>query len=225
MRLFIIRHAQSTNNALDDPRGRVSDPALTSLGRRQAQVLAEHVRSHADDYAIAHLLVSPMWRALETSRPLADALDLRPQVWVDLHEWGGIYLDHGEQGGVVGYPGKTRDELQRAFPDYEFAPEITEAGWWDPQAGREHRSGCMARAVRLLERLRHTFDDQETLALVTHGGFIDALVKAILNLLPGEHVYFHQKNTGITCFDLRTPTGADVRCFNRTTHLPPELMT
>ena len=45
MTLFLIRHAQSANNALYDSSGstigRVEDPELTSLGVRQAQILAD----------------------------------------------------------------------------------------------------------------------------------------------------------------------------------------
>ena len=43
MQLYIIRHAQSVNNALDDQRYRVSDPLLTEVGHRQAAMLAEHL--------------------------------------------------------------------------------------------------------------------------------------------------------------------------------------
>ena len=41
--LFIIRHAESGNNSLSDNRDRVVDPPITELGRRQAEILAQHL--------------------------------------------------------------------------------------------------------------------------------------------------------------------------------------
>ena len=41
MELFIIRHGQSVNNALEDQTKRKKDPALTSTGEQQAQELAD----------------------------------------------------------------------------------------------------------------------------------------------------------------------------------------
>ena len=43
MELYIIRHGQSTNNALADLRDRESDPLLTELGQRQAEIVAQHL--------------------------------------------------------------------------------------------------------------------------------------------------------------------------------------
>ena len=45
MELYIVRHAQSINNALTDMKDRVMDPTLTDLGQRQAQAIAEHLAS------------------------------------------------------------------------------------------------------------------------------------------------------------------------------------
>ena len=45
MQLYIIRHAQSYNNALTDWTERVSDPPLTELGEQQADLLAAYLAS------------------------------------------------------------------------------------------------------------------------------------------------------------------------------------
>ena len=125
MILYIIRHAQSTNNELADHRDRVCDPPLTELGKRQTEILAQHMATGVDiepwsvdsrgrrGYGITRLYCSPMWRALQTTQPVGRALGLAPEVWIDIHERGGIFLDHGEDGGIVGYPGKTRSERER----------------------------------------------------------------------------------------------------------------
>jgi len=139
MELYIVRHAQSINNALANHWDRVCDPPLTELGRRQAEILAHHLATgkspipwEADrrGYGITRLYCSPMWRALQTAQPVGQALGLAPEVWIDIHEHGGIYLDHGEAGGTVGYSGKTRSEILAEFPNYTLPEAISERGWW-----------------------------------------------------------------------------------------------
>ncbi len=79
MELIFIRHAQPA--WVDGDKSRI-DPALSPLGRRQAEALAEHARewSRADE-----LFVSPAVRARETAHPLAERLGLRAQCveWFD----------------------------------------------------------------------------------------------------------------------------------------------
>ena len=121
MDLFIIRHGQSANNSLPDIRDREVDPPLTDLGERQAELLAEHLASGEthdritadtgntryqmrEGYGITALFTSPMYRSLQTVQPIAKSLGLAPKIWVDIHEEGGMYLNHGGDEGLVGYP-------------------------------------------------------------------------------------------------------------------------
>ena len=197
MDLYIIRHAQSTNNALPaevELRERVCDPLLTELGYRQADHLAEHLatgrdgwseaasadpeaggRPSAAPYGITHLVCSPMKRTLLTAQPVSQALGLRPEIWLDIHEHGGIYLDHGEPAGKVGYPGITRPEVLAQFHGYRAPEGLTDRGWWrdgfeewrrmpapgrgccPPTACNEHRRGRYrhGHARRLCQRAHH----------------------------------------------------------------------
>jgi len=238
MKLYIIRHAQSTNNALADHRDRECDPPLTELGRRQVEIVAQHLATgtglapwEADShnrpgYGITRLYCSPMWRALQTAQPVGQALGLAPEVWIDIHEHGGIFLDHGEAGGIVGYPGKTRPEILAEFPNYVLPEGITEQGWW--HQGCEDISACHGRAIKVAEELR-SFQQwaasDERIALVSHGGFINALLKALFNQLPGHHIRYHCLNTAISRIDFRSDGCLDVQFLNRVDHLPLELVS
>ena len=132
MELFIIRHGQSANNALPNIRDREVDPPLTELGERQAEIVAGYlVNGETHDipasstnnsrfqmrkgFGINALFSSAMYRSLQTVQPIAKSLGLAPQIWVDLHEEGGMYRDHGGAEGVVGYPGRTRSEILAEF--------------------------------------------------------------------------------------------------------------
>ncbi|MAG34906.1 MAG: hypothetical protein CL878_01430, partial [Dehalococcoidia bacterium] len=126
MELYIIRHAQSSNNVLTDSSRRVTDPPLTTIGEQQAQLVAQHltavpeasahlhpVAAHHNraGFALTRLFTSPMRRALQTARPIGAALGRQPEVWVDIHETGGMFLDHHDGRGPVGTPGLTRVEI------------------------------------------------------------------------------------------------------------------
>ena len=84
MQLFLIRHAQSQNNALPEEQ-RVEDPGLTELGHRQAELLADWVPA----LNLTRLITSPFRRTLLTTEPIRRATSLIPEVRVDLHEQGG----------------------------------------------------------------------------------------------------------------------------------------
>ena len=148
MELYLIRHGQSTNNALADERERVCDPPLTELGWRQSERLAEHLADGRRGYGITRLYTSPMWRALQTAKLVGQALGLPVEVWIELHESGGVYLDHGEVGGIVAFPGKTRFEVVAGVPGLVLPERVTEEGWWRGE-GREDWPACQGRAIRV----------------------------------------------------------------------------
>ena len=245
MELYIIRHAQSVNNALRDQIDRVCDPHLTDLGRRQAARLAHHLANephpeqrHGHDpeetsvetvegYGIVRLYCSAMHRSLETATSVGDAIGVRPEIWTDLHENGGIFLDHRDERGVVGYPGMTRAEIESEFPTAVVGDGVRAAGWWDPAAGEEDWPTCQGRAIRVANQLWRWADDgfRGSVALVSHAGFMEALLKAMLDRLPGAILTIYHFNTAITRIDLRPGHELHLRYLNRVPHLPQELVS
>jgi broad specificity phosphatase PhoE len=246
--LDIVRHGQSTNNASTDPQERVCDPPLTELGQLQAEMVAQYLatgsrlasweeeRDNGGGYGITRLYCSPMWRALQTAQYIGRALALAPEVWVDLHERGGVFVDYGKAGGIVGYPGKTRAEMLAEFPNYVLPEGVTERGWWR-YPGCEDPAAFYGRAVKVAEALRERAArnervarneraaHDERVAIVSHGGFIDALLKVLFGQLPGHEVYYHHLNTGISWIRFRTDGRLHVEYLNRVAHLPPELVS
>lgn len=246
MELYIIRHGQSTNNALadDSQATRVYDPPLTDLGKRQADALAQYLAGGASrdpwvnpntgysrqdggqGAGITHLYCSPMYRALQTTAPTAAALGLKPEIWVEVHEHGGVYLE--EQGKITGYPGRSRTQIAGEFPAYIIPAGVTDAGWWDPKVGLEGISACYGRAIKIAGELRRrALDDQEKrerIAMISHGTFIDALIKALFNQLPTRNMYYLHYNTAITRLDFDKER-IIVRYINRVDHLSPDLIS
>jgi broad specificity phosphatase PhoE len=246
MDLYIIRHAQSANNALPDERDRVCDPELTEIGRRQADLLAGHLATGRDlhplptrhlntpislnghgRFHIDRLFTSAMRRCLQTTYPISRALGLQPEIWVDIHEHGGIWLDRGEGVGRVGYGGITRPEVQTHFAGYAVPQGVTDTGWW--RGGFEPLEDALARAARVAATLRawgaQAERTDEKIALITHGAFGSMLLGALLSESTAQPVFYHLDNTSISLVRFRRGNEISVRYLNRLDHLPPELIT
>jgi 2,3-bisphosphoglycerate-dependent phosphoglycerate mutase len=243
--LYIIRHAQSYNNALSDAHDRVCDPPITDLGKTQAARLAHHLASephpeqrHGRDpeetsvetvegYGIRRLYCSAMHRSLQTATAVGEAIGVAPEVWTDIHESGGIFLEHRDGRGIVGYPGMTRAQIAAEFPTVVLSDEVKEEGWWDPARGEEDWPTCQGRAVRVSRKLWQWAAEgvEGPVALVSHAGFIEALVKALLGRLPGANVTIYHFNTAITRLDLEAPDELRVRYINRVPHLTQDLVS
>ena len=244
MELYIIRHAQSSNNALANPANRVADPSLTDLGRTQASRLALHLarephpeQRHGLDpedthvetvrgYGISRLYCSAMRRSLETATAIGEAIGVAPEVWIDIHESGGIFLDHRDERGVVGYPGMTRSEVTEEFPTV-MPGDVRDDGWWEPARRQEDWPTCQGRAVRVVGRLWEWANDRVAgpIAIVSHAGFIEALLKAILGRIPASSLTFYHFNTAITRVDLEPVDEILVRYVNRVPHLTQDLVS
>ena len=180
-------------------------------------------RPNPRGYGISRLYTSPMWRALQTGKAIGRALGLRSQVWIDIHEQGGIFLDHGEERGLVGYPGMTRQEMLAECPDLLLPEAVTDRGWWT--AGYEDISGCWERARKVAARLQEWAPNEGGIAIVTHGGFIDALLKTLLDeSLDGDGFYVNH-NTAISRLDFGPGGQLQARYLNSVPHLPVALVS
>jgi broad specificity phosphatase PhoE len=165
-----------------------------------------------------------MWRALLTAQPLSQAFKLPMHVMIDLHEVGGMFLENKDTGEITGYGGLTRSAMLERFSDLHLPDSVTEQGWWNPQMGMESYAHRVMRAVRAVHGLVQMAQDHphERLALVTHGAFMDLLMKAFLHQLPTPDttLFYAHYNTAITRLDLREGDVLRVHYLNRVDHLP-----
>ncbi|MCY4147325.1 MAG: histidine phosphatase family protein [Chloroflexi bacterium] len=226
MQIYLIRHAQSENNALtaDTMHRRKVDPDLTELGYRQRERLADWLggEASAGEIDIGQLYTSAMHRSLLTSQPLGETLGLQPEIWLDLHEKGGLFAR--QNGQVSGFGGMTRTAISQAFPRVRLTESVTESGWYDAALGMEPEARSHYRALKVAGELRRRAGAQSVVALVSHAGFLDVLIKALFDQLPSRaHTmrYYHN-NTAITRVDIER--GQTVMHYlNRVDHLPAAL--
>jgi broad specificity phosphatase PhoE len=153
-RLLLIRHGQSEWNALGRWQGR-ADPPLTDFGRAQAAAAALRLED------VEALVSSPLARAHETARIMADALGLAEGVEVmdDL-----IERDCGEWTGL------TVAEIDAQWPG-----DLAE---WRTPPGFEPDTHVIERGHQGLREIgrRHP---RRTVAAVAHGGLMWVLRRSL----------------------------------------------
>ncbi|MCB9436956.1 MAG: histidine phosphatase family protein [Anaerolineales bacterium] len=239
MRLYLIRHGQSFNNARpseDIPRH--PDAPLTAIGQQQAETLAAYVKSQPDPFpiidpeqvaweqegfGIQHLIASPMQRALQTVLPISQALGLPITVWDNLYEYGGIYLETEE--GVKGYSGLSRQAMLDLVPHAMLPDSISEDGWWNRPM--ETRDECFARGAVVAQRLREFAAEHPDLCvgLVAHQYFLWRVMMGLLCLPTDDSVLFGLYNSAFSRLDFGEDGRIRVRYVNRYDHLPRSMIT
>ena len=213
MELYLIRHAQSLNNALPEEQ-RVPDPGLTELGHQQAQLLADWL----PELQLTRLITSPFLRALETTEKIGETIPLQADVRVELHELGGCYSGH-RPGEKQGEPGMNRREIEQRFPQYRVHPTIDGQGWWARQP-YESWEQAGRRVSALMQQLQEEFShSSERVALVMHA---DIMLRMLDFIEPDPQVMPY--NTGITKIVIENDT-LRLDEHSRVDHLPDEFWT
>lgn len=176
MRLLIIRHGESEADLLDVHEGR-ADFALTQRGHRQAQAMAEYV---AANYHVDRIYASTLTRAMQTARHLSDAtgVPIRPEA--DLMEFN--------NGLLAGLSHKEAAEKYPRIPDLPPNQSVY---------GQESLVEFRDRAEKMLAKILAEAANDETVAVVTHGGMINQLYHAFLKLPVKDGIFFSTADTGI----------------------------
>ena len=159
MTLIIVRHAQSEANAAGVFTGSM-DVALTDLGRRQTEALAERLAVRP----ISAVYASTLQRAQDTARPTAARFGLEVEVLEALREAG-----LGEAEGL-------------AWPEVRRRWTLGEgARWADMIPGAERGDDVRARVASGIELLLERHRDDVALC-VSHAGTITHAIQHVLGL-------------------------------------------
>lgn len=246
MKLYLIRHAQSANNAVysgdDNSTGRKPDPEITDDGHRQAQLLAGHLAHPAGEprqhpfkpregggYGLTHIYCSLMTRSILTAEYIAEACGLPLVAHPDVFEKGGIY-QYDEQGEAEGLPGPNESYFKDRFPGLQLPEGLNSGGWYSRPAETDETFVQRTRTALADIKRKHTGTD-DCVGIVMHGDLIDQSINELMRVDRAAENYdsawvanwvFH--NTSISRIDFEG--GSQVVVYlNRLDHLPDELVT
>jgi 2,3-bisphosphoglycerate-dependent phosphoglycerate mutase len=240
MQFYFIRHAQSENNVLWDrtgaDKGRKEDPLLTDLGRKQAKALAQflhygnpwggfetdHLRPAG--FELTHLYTSLMRRAVATAAEISLELGLPPIAWVEFHENGGIYLQDLQTSELNGLPGGTRRFFEQKYPDLQLPEWLDERGWWQSQPYELEEVRWQRARTALNTLIARHGETQDRVAVVSHGGFYNTLLKCLMDMPQREGLWFTMNNAAITRIDF-VDGSVDIVYQNRVDFLPVEIVS
>ncbi len=189
MQLILVRHARPER--IENSAG-PADPPLTALGIRQAQAMADWLGTESID----SLYVSPMVRAGQTCAPLETALGMQATVVDDVREFD------SEERSYIPIEDQKADRAQW----HEFLK----------QEGEVDRSEFQNSVVGALEQIIE--DNQgNTVAVVCHGGVINAWASRVLN--HKRILFFEPDYTSINRFMAASSGERSIVSLNETAHL------
>ncbi|MFP4554175.1 MAG: histidine phosphatase family protein [Actinomycetota bacterium] len=195
--IVFIRHAESQANRDGIWNGRTDGP-LSEDGEESLEALGRRLSSWEFDAVIS----SPLQRARRTAAAFADEVEIDEDfVEIDLGSWEGMeYRDVQERHG---------DELREAISTREL-----------PMGGTgETINEVGKRAIGAVDRLFDRMSDNERVVVVTHGGFMQAVLHRHL-AGDGRRVRAFTANTGITRI-VQQFGRPRLATFNDTGHLGP----
>jgi broad specificity phosphatase PhoE len=164
MRLILVRHGETDSNKASLALGR-ADIELNETGRWQAQRLADALQTEP----IAAVYSSPLRRALDTARAIAERHDLAVEVDEDL-----IEMDIGEMEGL------TFQQVRERHPQFVQA-WLGSGAAYQPMPGGESLLDVQERAWRALERICGS-GERETVVVVAHNFVILTILCRVLGL-------------------------------------------
>lgn len=191
MELIIIRHGRPER--IEDAAG-AADPALTDIGAKQAEEMAAWVRAEAIDAIYA----SPMRRARETSAPLEEALGIEAVIAEGVREF-----DAEENSYIPVEELRADKERWREY----LANEL-----------EGNRAAFFAEVNDTLAGITSRHRGQRV-AVVCHGGVINAYASSVLGLEP--RMFFNPDYTSINRFMVASSGERSVRSLNDVGHLRP----
>lgn len=224
MEIVLVRHAQP--EWARDAEAQV-DPGLTTLGRQQAEHVAERLAAESFD----EVLLSTARRAQQTAEPILEAITTP---WVENRAWlHEIHMPAAWQGTPAAEVGRV----------LRNARDRTRDEWWEGMPGGETFHDFHARVtiglrnefaergvVQRPDALWEIPDEPYRVLVVAHAGTNSVVLGHLLGLdpEPWEWERFASDHASITTLD-STPIARrwifSLQTFSDTAHLPPAMVS
>lgn len=208
--VIYARHGESYGNIPVEMRHNAFyeeiDPPLTETGKEQARLLGERLSKGKLDAIYS----STFERAVDTACESAKRQGDMPVI---------LLPDLMETGTPANCKGMSEQVLRHKYPlaiPPAAEPTLTGGGF---TLGEEDGQLREKRARRVIEFLRRTYTDGETVALFSHGGFFRYFISAALKIPISDGLKFSCFNTGVTKVKFYGDGSVKLSFSNDTAHL------
>jgi probable phosphoglycerate mutase len=199
-RLFLVRHG-ATSATEEDRFSGSTGAELSDEGRWQASRLGDRLSSQN----IGAIYSSPLSRAVETARIVADHCGITPLTRDELREIG-----HGH------WEGMKRDDVERQF-GAEYAAWEDDPFTFAPEGG-ESGVAVLARALPVIREIVTAHSGGRVL-IVSHKATLRLVLSSLLAFDPrGYRNRLDQAPACLNVVDFRDPVRVRLMLFNDTSH-------
>ena len=199
-RLLLVRHGATTATEVDRFSGSTGTE-LSDEGRRQVARLGERLSRQN----ITAIYCSPLSRAVETARIIAEHCHLTP-----------IFRDQLREIGHGHWEGMKRDDVERQFAD-EYAAWEADPFTLAPDGG-ESGVAVMARVMPLVREIVTAHRGGQVL-VVSHKATLRLVLSSLLGFDPrGYRDRLEQSTACLNVVDFRDAAHARLMLFNDTSH-------
>lgn len=199
--IVLVRHGQTAWNRKVRFRGQ-ADPALDEIGLKQAAATGRYL---AKRWPVDAVYASPMGRAMETAKAIAEARDLVAEPFEGL-----LDIDFGD------WQGQSPDDVRRQYP------ELLKAWFEMPHTvqipGGESLDTVRERVVAGLDTIVESHPGQ-TVGMVGHTVVNRVLLCAVLGLGNESFWRLRQHTCAVNVFEVDREGSATIVVLNDTCHL------
>jgi probable phosphoglycerate mutase len=167
LKVYFLRHGETTSSQTGTYCGAL-DINLTPEGHQMAKDFARAYQS----LPWTAVYTSPLWRAIDTAKPLCEAIKMDMQLRDGLKE-----ITYGK------WEGKTPEEVNREFHD-EYVRWLADPGWNSPTGG-EKGVDIARRSSLVLEEIEQTHSTGNVL-VVSHKATIRIMLCSLLGIDVGR---------------------------------------
>jgi broad specificity phosphatase PhoE len=189
--LWLVRHGESQGNLEQRIQGSDDSP-LTDLGRQQARLVAARL---VQETQLSEIISSSLSRAVETGEIISQTLSLPLRFDPRLNEY-----NFGPLNGL------TREEIARRYPEVPAAWKANE--FWEPLPGEEGDPAFEARVRLALDELIEGMAEETAVAVVTHGGVLNACLRAALGIIERGWRTFAFDNASVSLLQIQASARA-----------------
>ncbi|KAJ8604075.1 hypothetical protein CTAYLR_001773 [Chrysophaeum taylorii] len=181
-RVLLTRHGEALHNVMIAAGRRAGDavvveegremfdPALTETGQAQAEALAREL----EGVGIAIIVTSPLRRALETTRIVAERLKVGVVV-SSLHTENGIVVAGDDVAGKPCQRGRSKGALLAEYPAWDFSG-LDDVTWASEGEAWFHPSRVEDRIEAFSALVRELRPSDALVLVVGHSGFYKRLI-------------------------------------------------